>query len=102
MLLAPDLDLPLLTVIDTAGADLSREAERAAEIARAQGVDVAALHAAGLIDHSVDEGPDAAAEPRDFCARMGRSIEYELGRARAIPDAERLHLRRLKFARLGH
>ena len=59
-------------------------------------------HAAGLIDHIVDERPDAAAEPREFCARMGRAIEYELGRARAIPDAERLHLRRMKFARLGH
>ena len=170
MMLALDLDLPLLTVIDTAGADLSREAEeggmageiarslhgliglprpsvavllgqgcgggalallpadriiaaqnawlsplppegasailyrttdRAAEIARAQGVEVAALNAAGLIDHIVDERPDAAAEPREFCARMGRAIEYELGRARAIPDAERLHLRRMKFARLG-
>ncbi|MET1035668.1 MAG: carboxyl transferase domain-containing protein [Arthrobacter sp.] len=170
MQLAEELQLPLLTVIDTAGADLSREAEEgglAGEIARSlndligldapsvavllgqgtgggalallpadrviaaehawlsplppegasaivhrdadhapelaaeQGVNVASLRRIGLVDHVVEERPDAARSPRDFCARMARAIEYELELAAAIPAGERLERRRRKFGTLG-
>lgn len=170
MKLAEELRLPLLTVIDTAGAALSREAEEgglAAEIARslheliglgspsvsvllgqgagggalallpadrtiaaqhswlsplppegasaivhrttafapamaqAQGVNVAALHANGLVDHIVDERADASLEPREFCTRMARAIEYELGRVAAVPVPELVAARARKFASLG-
>lgn len=170
MKLAEELRLPLLTVIDTAGAALSQEAEEgglAGEIARslheliglespsvsvllgqgagggalallpadrtiaaqhswlsplppegasaivhrttalapamaqAQGVNVAALYANGLVDHIVDERDDASLEPREFCARMARAIEYELGSVAAIPVPELVVARARKFASLG-
>ena len=170
MKLAEELRLPLLTVIDTAGAALSQEAEEgglAGEIARslyeliglespsvsvllgqgagggalallpadrtiaaqhswlsplppegasaivhrttafapamaqAQGVDVAALYASGLVDHIVDERGDASLEPRDFCIRMARAIEYELGSVAKIPVPDLVAARALKFANLG-
>ncbi|TQJ34803.1 acetyl-CoA carboxylase carboxyl transferase subunit beta [Arthrobacter sp. SLBN-122] len=170
MKLAEELRLPLLTVIDTAGAALSQEAEEgglAGEIARslheliglespsvsvllgqgagggalallpadrtiaaqhswlsplppegasaivhrttgfapamaqAQGVNVAALYAHGLVDHIVDERDDASLEPREFCTRMARAIEYELGSVAGIPVPELVVARARKFASLG-
>jgi acetyl-CoA carboxylase carboxyl transferase subunit beta len=170
MQLAEELQLPLLTVIDTAGADLSKEAEEgglageiarslndliglkapsvavllgqgsgggalallpadrviaaenawlsplppegasaivhrdaahAPELAAAQGVNVAALHRIGLVDHIVPEEPDAALKPREFCARMARAIEFELARAGELPPESRLEQRRRKFSNLG-
>ncbi|WP_457947583.1 carboxyl transferase domain-containing protein [Pseudarthrobacter sp. alpha12b] len=170
MKLAEELRLPLLTVIDTAGAALSQEAEEgglAGEIARslheliglespsvsvllgqgagggalallpadrtiaaqhswlsplppegasaivhrttafapamaqAQGVNVAALYASGLVDHIVDERGDASLEPREFCTRMARAIEYELGVVAGVPVPELVAARARKFATLG-
>jgi len=170
MKLAEELRLPLLTVIDTAGAALSQEAEEgglAGEIARslheliglespsvsvllgqgagggalallpadrtiaaqhswlsplppegasaivhrttgfapamaqAQGVNVAALYGHGLVDHIVDERDDASLEPREFCTRMARAIEYELGSVAGIPVPELVVARARKFASLG-
>lgn len=170
MKLAEELRLPLLTVIDTAGAALSQEAEEgglAGEIARslheliglespsvsvllgqgagggalallpadrtiaaqhswlsplppegasaivhrttafapamaqAQGVNVAALYANGLVDHVVDERDDASLEPREFCTRMARAIEYELGSVAGRPVPELVAARAHKFATLG-
>ncbi|NUP59916.1 MAG: acetyl-CoA carboxyl transferase [Pseudarthrobacter sp.] len=170
MKLAEELRLPLLTVIDTAGAALSQEAEEgglAGEIARslheliglespsvsvllgqgagggalallpadrtiaaqhswlsplppegasaivhrttafapamaqAQGVNVASLYANGLVDHIVDERGDASLEPREFCVRMARAIEYELGAVAGVPVAERVPARARKFGTLG-
>ncbi|TYD00580.1 acetyl-CoA carboxyl transferase [Arthrobacter echini] len=166
MKLAEELGLPLLTVIDTAGADLSKEAEegglageiarslydliglasssvsvllgqgagggalallpadstiaaehawlsplppegasaivhrtveRAPEMAEAQGVKIAALVERGVVDHVVDERPDAAREGRAFCERMALAIEYELSRVRAMPSADRLVRRAGKY-----
>ncbi|WP_434995517.1 carboxyl transferase domain-containing protein [Arthrobacter sp. Ld5] len=166
MKLAEELGLPLLTVIDTAGADLSREAEegglageiarslhdliglaspsvsvllgqgagggalallpadstiaaehawlsplppegasaivhrtvdRAPEMAEAQGVKVAALVDRGVVDHVVDERPDAAEEGRAFCERMAAAIEYELGRVKGLPTGDRLERRAGKY-----
>ncbi|MBT2565016.1 acetyl-CoA carboxylase carboxyltransferase subunit alpha/beta [Arthrobacter sp. ISL-85] len=170
MKLAEELRLPLLTVIDTAGAALSQEAEEgglAGEIARslheliglespsvsvllgqgagggalallpadrtiaaqhswlsplppegasaivhrttafapamaqAQGVNVAALYANGLVDHIVDERGDASLEPRGFCTRMARAIEYELASVARVPVPELVAARARKFASLG-
>jgi acetyl-CoA carboxylase carboxyl transferase subunit beta len=170
MKLAEELRLPLLTVIDTAGAALSQEAEEgglAGEIARslheliglespsvsvllgqgagggalallpadrtiaaqhswlsplppegasaivhrttafapamaqAQGVNVAALYANGLVDHIVDERGDASLEPREFCTRMARAIEYELATVASTPVPELVAARAHKFATLG-
>ncbi|MHA7220404.1 carboxyl transferase domain-containing protein [Arthrobacter sp. MDT1-48-3] len=166
MKLAEELGLPLLTVIDTAGADLSKEAEegglageiarslhdliglaspsvsvllgqgagggalallpadstiaaehawlsplppegasaivhrtveRAPEMAEAQGVKVAALVDRGVVDHVVDERPDAAEEGRAFCQRMAAAIEYELARVRGLPTEDRLGRRAGKY-----
>lgn len=170
MKLAEELRLPLLTVIDTAGAALSQEAEEgglAGEIARslheliglespsvsvllgqgagggalallpadrtiaaqhswlsplppegasaivhrttafapamaqAQGVNVAALYANGLVDRIVDERDDASLEPREFCTRMARAIEFELGSVAGVPVPELVAARARKFASLG-
>jgi acetyl-CoA carboxylase carboxyl transferase subunit beta len=170
MKLAEELRLPLLTVIDTAGAALSQEAEEgglAGEIARslheliglespsvsvllgqgagggalallpadrtiaaqhswlsplppegasaivhrttafapgmaqAQGVNVAPLYAHGLVDHIVDERDDASLEPREFCERMARAIEYELGLVAGIAVPELVASRAGKYRNLG-
>jgi acetyl-CoA carboxylase beta subunit/acetyl-CoA carboxylase alpha subunit len=84
-----------------ASAIIHRTAEFAPEVAAAQGVEVASLARIGLVDHVVDEKPDAALEPREFCTRMGLAIELELATARSIPDGERLARRRAKFRTLG-
>ncbi len=166
MKLAEELGLPLLTVIDTAGADLSQEAEegglageiarslhdliglaspsvsvllgqgagggalallpadstiaaehawlsplppegasaivhrtvdRAPEMAEAQGVKVAALVDRGVVDHVVDERPDAAEEGRAFCERMAVAIEYELARVKELSAEDRLVRRAGKY-----
>jgi acetyl-CoA carboxylase beta subunit/acetyl-CoA carboxylase alpha subunit len=170
MKLAEELRLPLLTVIDTAGAALSQEAEEgglAGEIARslheliglespsvsvllgqgagggalallpadrtiaaqhswlsplppegasaivhrttafapamaqAQGVNVTALYANGLVDHIVDERGDASMEPREFCIRMARAIEYELASVARVPVSQLVASRALKYRNLG-
>ena len=61
-------------------------------MAQAQGVNVASLYANGLVDHIVDERDDASLEPREFCVRMARAIEYELASVAAerVPPAGRL------------
>ncbi|WP_104116260.1 carboxyl transferase domain-containing protein [Arthrobacter sp. B1805] len=166
MKLAEELGLPLLTVIDTAGADLSKEAEegglageiarslhdliglaspsvsvllgqgagggalallpadstiaaqhawlsplppegasaimyrtvdRAADMAESQGVKVGVLLERGVVDHLVDERPDAADEGRAFCERMAAAIEYELARVNDLPTADRLERRAGKY-----
>lgn len=170
MLLAEELGLPLLTVIDTGGAALSKEAEEgglAGEIARslheliglrtptvsvllgqgagggalallpadrtiaaqhawlsplppegasaiihrtpdfapaiseAQGVNVASLYANGLVEHIVDERPDAALEGKAFCQRMGEAIEYELASLSPVGIGELLAHRLAKYHRMG-
>jgi len=171
MRLAEELGLPLLTVIDTAGASLSKEAEEgglAGEIARslndliglraptvsvlmgqgagggalallpadrtiaaqhawlsplppegasaivhrstkfapamsaAQGVNVSSLYANGLVDHIVDERPDAAQEAEAFCQRLGQAIEYELSILSGTNVDILLHQRMRKYRELGN
>lgn len=84
-----------------ASAILHRTTEFAPSLSVQQGVNVASLHGNGLVDHIVDERPDAAIEPKDFCRRMASAIEYELSAAARIPAAERVELRWDKFRQLG-
>jgi acetyl-CoA carboxylase beta subunit/acetyl-CoA carboxylase alpha subunit len=84
-----------------ASAIVHRTTDFAPEMSAAQGVNVAALHANGLIDHIVDERPDAAAEAKAFCRRMAQAIEYELSLVTAA-GIEALRPRRLeKYRNLG-
>lgn len=168
MRLAEELGLPLVTVIDTAGAALSREAEEgglAAEIARSlydllgldtptlsvllgrgtgggalallpadltiaagnawlaplppegasaimhrttgfapalassQGITASALLAQGIVDVIVDERPDAAREPAEFCRRLGAVIGEEL-RFLSREGAPGLQTRRARYRAL--
>jgi acetyl-CoA carboxylase beta subunit/acetyl-CoA carboxylase alpha subunit len=84
-----------------ASAIVHRTTEFAARMSEAQGVNVAALYANGLVDHVVDERDDASLEPREFCARMARAIEYELGTLAGIPVADLLNARSRKYRELG-
>ncbi|MFB4303612.1 carboxyl transferase domain-containing protein [Actinomadura sp. NTSP31] len=55
-----------------------RTPSRAAEMAASQGVRSADLLRDGLVDALVDERPDAAEEPEEFCRRAAAAIEREL------------------------
>jgi acetyl-CoA carboxylase carboxyl transferase subunit beta len=61
-----------------ASAIMYRTPDRAAEMARQQGVRSADLLAAGIVDRIVPELPDAADEPEEFCRRLGTVLRYEL------------------------
>ncbi|WDF33422.1 carboxyl transferase domain-containing protein [Arthrobacter agilis] len=80
-----------------ASAIVHRTVDRAPEMAEAQGVKVAALVGRGVVDHVVDERPDAADEGRAFCERMAVAIEYELARVRRLPTEDRLRRRAGKY-----
>jgi acetyl-CoA carboxylase alpha subunit len=84
-----------------ASAIVYRTTEFAARMSEAQGVNVAALYANGLVDHIVDERDDASLEPREFCARMARAIEYELGTLTGVPVPDLLKARSRKYRELG-
>ncbi len=95
-----------------ASAIVHRTPEFAAAMAQAQGVNVAGLHACGLVDHVVEElgslpgSPsggvgNAALEPVEFSRRMARAIEYELGTLTHRPVERLLAERFRKFRSLG-
>jgi acetyl-CoA carboxylase carboxyl transferase subunit beta len=123
MRLARELGLPLVTVIDTAGAALSREAEEgglAGEIARClaelvlldaptvcallgqgAGGGALALLPHGIVDRIVAERPDAADEPAQFLGRMARALEGELAALLRADPAGRKSARLRRYRRLG-
>jgi acetyl-CoA carboxylase carboxyl transferase subunit beta len=70
-------------------------------MSEAQGVNVASLHANGLVDHIVDERSDAALEGKTFCQRLGQAIEYELSTLAAAGISELLPRRLDKYRNLG-
>ena len=70
-------------------------------MSEAQGVNVASLHANGLVEHIVDERPDAADEAQAFCRRLGRAIEYELAALASAGVDELLPRRLAKYRNLG-
>jgi acyl-CoA carboxylase subunit beta len=76
-----------------------RDVEHAADMARAQGVGVTDLHAAGIVDRVVAEQPDAADEPVAFCRRLGAVLAAELAGLTAEPDPDRLPRRARRFTR---
>lgn len=84
-----------------ASAIVHRSTEFAPAMAAAQGVNVAALYSNGIVDHIVDERPDAASEPRAFCHRMAKAIEYELSTLSAVAMDDLLPKRMVKYRRLG-
>ncbi|MQY06333.1 carboxyl transferase domain-containing protein [Actinomadura macrotermitis] len=60
-----------------------RTPDRAAEMAAAQGVGAADLLRGGIVDELVDERPDAADEPAEFCTRAAAAVERAV---RAVID----------------
>nr|WP_035780847.1 carboxyl transferase domain-containing protein [Arthrobacter sp. H14] len=84
-----------------ASAIVHRSTEFAPAMSAAQGVNVAAMYANGIVDHVVDERDDAADEPRAFCQRMSAAIEYELSALSARPTEELLPTRVRKYKQLG-
>jgi acetyl-CoA carboxylase alpha subunit/acetyl-CoA carboxylase beta subunit len=85
-----------------ASAIVHRDVEHAAAMARAQGVRVADLAAAGIVDRIVPEQPDAADEPVEFCRRLGAVLAAELGTLARNPDPDRLARRARKFGGPQH
>jgi acyl-CoA carboxylase subunit beta len=80
-----------------ASAIVHRDTGHAAELARAQGVGVADLRAAGVVDRIVAERPDAAEEPVAFCRRLGAVLAAELDALAGRADPDRLATRARKF-----
>ncbi|MGO4805161.1 carboxyl transferase domain-containing protein [Arthrobacter sp. 2MCAF15] len=84
-----------------ASAIVHRNTDFAPAMSEAQGVNVAALHANGLVEHIVDERPDAADEAQAFCRRLSRAIEYELAALSGVEVNELLPRRLEKYRNLG-
>jgi acetyl-CoA carboxylase carboxyl transferase subunit beta len=84
-----------------ASAIVHRSLDYAPDISVAQGVNVASLYANGIVDHIVDECGDASLEPKLFCRRMGKAIEYELGNLSSMPLTELIANRVKKYRNLG-
>lgn len=82
-----------------ASAIIHRTTEFAPALAESQGITAFALLANGVVDVIVDERPDAASEPADFCRRLGVVIGQELeGLSRR--GAPGLELRRARYRAL--
>ncbi|KRE68377.1 acetyl-CoA carboxyl transferase [Arthrobacter sp. Soil736] len=84
-----------------ASAIVHRSTDFAPAMSAAQGVNVASLYANGMVEHIVDERPDAALEGRAFCQRMGQAIEYELAALSSAGAGELLPQRIGKYRSLG-
>ena len=80
---------------------LYRTVDRAPEIAQQQGVRSRDLLAAGIVDRIVPERPDAADEPKEFTARLGRVLEHELAQLLRQEPAGRVQARLDRYRRLG-
>lgn len=80
---------------------MHRDTAHAPQMAAAQGIRSRDLLRDGIVDAIVPELPDAAVEPGQFCARVGRAIARELaGLAGAEPGA-RMAARLDRYRRLG-
>jgi acyl-CoA carboxylase subunit beta len=84
-----------------ASAILYRTIDFAPEIAKAQGVRAQDLKRDGIVDRIIPELPDAAYEPRAFCERVARTLEYEIIGLMERPPADRLATRLGRYRRLG-
>lgn len=74
--------------------------ERAPQTAHDQRVGADDLYRIGLVDHLIDERPDAALEADDFCARVARAIEFEIALAEEL-TADRVARRVARFNTLA-
>ncbi len=81
-----------------ASAIVHRTPDRAAEMAREQGVRAADLLANGIVDRVVPERPDAADEPAAFCRRLGSVLRHELGDLAELSLPTVLARRRQRYA----
>ena len=81
-----------------ASAIVHRTPDRAAEMARDQGVRAGDLYAAGIVDRVVPERPDAAEEPEAFCRRLGSVLRHELGSLAELSTPTVLARRRQRYA----
>ena len=84
-----------------ASAILYRDVDHAAELAEQQGVSSDRLRAHGIVDRIVPELPDAAAEVRGFCERMGDAIAQELAALQLQRASHRASLRFERYRRIG-
>ncbi|MDH6238346.1 carboxyl transferase domain-containing protein [Cryobacterium sp. CG_9.6] len=84
-----------------ASAIVHRSTDFAPAMSEAQGVNVASLYRNGIVDHIVDERPDATLEGKAFCQRMASAIEYELSMLSTTPVAQLLPLRVAKYRAMG-
>ncbi|MFD1537725.1 carboxyl transferase domain-containing protein [Nonomuraea guangzhouensis] len=84
-----------------ASAILYRSVDFAPEIAQLQGVRATDLRRNGIVDRVIPEVPDAAYEPRAFCERVGRALEYEIAGLLARSPADRRAARQARFRGLG-
>ncbi|MGW4800004.1 carboxyl transferase domain-containing protein, partial [Nonomuraea sp. NPDC004297] len=84
-----------------ASAILYRSVDFAPEIAQAQHIRATDLRRDGIVDRVIPEVPDAAYEPRQFCERVGRALEYEIAQLLRIRPEERFAARQARFRNLG-
>ncbi len=84
-----------------ASAIVFRDTAHAAELSAAQGIRSADLLASGIVDVVVPEHPDAAEEPKEFCARLSVAIAAELHALRRVADAERMAARLRRYRDIG-
>lgn len=80
---------------------IHRTADRAAEVAAAQGVRSADLLRDGIVDRVVLERPDAAREPEGFLRRVGGVLEHELLAIAGQDGGTRLAARLSRYRNLG-
>jgi acetyl-CoA carboxylase carboxyl transferase subunit beta len=84
-----------------ASAILYHDTDHAASMAAKQGVRSADLLAHGIVDRVIPEYPTAAAEPEQFCLRVGAVLREELAALGKIGAARRLADRVRRFDRIG-
>jgi acetyl-CoA carboxylase carboxyl transferase subunit beta len=70
-------------------------------MAARQGVRSADLLTHGIVDRVIPEYPDAAAEPEQFCLRVGAALRDELGALGNGDTRRRLAERARRFDRIG-
>ncbi|MEV0821323.1 carboxyl transferase domain-containing protein [Nonomuraea rubra] len=84
-----------------ASAILYRSVDFAPEIAQAQHIRATDLRRDGIVDRVIPELPDAAYEPRQFCERVGRALEYEIAGLLRVGPADRFAARQARYRNLG-
>ncbi|WP_054816466.1 carboxyl transferase domain-containing protein [Nocardia arizonensis] len=84
-----------------ASAIVYRDTAHAPELAAAQRIRAADLHADGIVDRVVEEYPDAADEPHEFAHRMVTAIAAELADLAAVDPDELRRARGARYRRLG-